>query len=56
VIELRGEIWTFCQKKQRQVKAEDSPEVGDAWVFVAIDAESKLIPAWTIAELIATQH
>jgi transposase-like protein/IS1 family transposase len=44
------EIWTFCQKKQRHVKVEDSPEVGDAWVFVAIDAETKLIPAHTVGK------
>lgn len=44
------EIWTFCQKKQRHVKAEDSPEVGDAWVFVAIDADTKLIPAYTVGK------
>jgi len=44
------EIWTFVAKKQRNVEAEDSPEVGDAWVFVAIDAESKLIPAYTVGK------
>ncbi len=44
------EIWTFIAKKQRHVKAEDSPEVGDAWVFVAIDAETKLIPAYTVGK------
>lgn len=44
------EIWTFCQKKQRHVKKEDSPEIGDAWVFVAIDAETKLIPAYLVGK------
>jgi IS1 family transposase len=44
------EIWTFCQKKQRHVKADDSPEVGDAWVFAAIDAETKLIPAYVVGK------
>jgi len=44
------EIWTFVAKKQRHVKAEDSPEIGDAWVFVAIDAETKLIPAYTVGK------
>ncbi|HZR65389.1 MAG TPA: IS1 family transposase [Terriglobales bacterium] len=44
------EIWTYCQKKQRHVNAEDSPEVGDAWVFVALDAETKLIPAYTVGK------
>jgi hypothetical protein len=32
------EIWTYVGKKQRQVKDEDSPELGDQWVFVAMDA------------------
>jgi len=41
----RDEIWTFVGKKQRNVKADDPAEIGDAWVFVSIDAESKLIPA-----------
>jgi len=39
------EIWSFVAKKQRNVKVDDPDEVGDAWVFVAMDAESKLIPS-----------
>jgi transposase-like protein/IS1 family transposase len=44
------EIWTYVGKHQRRVKAEDSPEVGDAWIFVAIDAETKLIPAYKVGK------
>ncbi|MGB8947839.1 MAG: IS1 family transposase [Candidatus Sulfotelmatobacter sp.] len=44
------EIWTFVQKKRRNVRSGDSPEVGDQWVYVAIDAESKLIPAFRIGK------
>ena len=44
------EIWTFIGKKQRQVRQDDSEELGDAWVFVAIDAETKLIPAYAIGK------
>ncbi len=44
------EIWTFVGKKQRQVRKDDSEELGDAWVFVAIDAETKLIPAFTVGK------
>jgi IS1 family transposase len=44
------EIWTYVQKKRRNVRAGDSPEVGDQWVYVAIDAESKLIPAFRIGK------
>ncbi|HEY4905200.1 MAG TPA: IS1 family transposase [Candidatus Sulfotelmatobacter sp.] len=44
------ELWCFVGKKQRNVKLEDSPELGDAWVFVALDADSKLIPAYTVGK------
>ncbi|HTU40280.1 MAG TPA: IS1 family transposase [Candidatus Aquilonibacter sp.] len=44
------EIWTFVGKKQRHVQEGDSEELGDAWVFVALDADSKLIPAFTIGK------
>jgi IS1 family transposase/transposase-like protein len=44
------ELWCFVGKKQRNVRAEDSPELGDAWVFVALDADSKLIPAYTVGK------
>jgi transposase-like protein/IS1 family transposase len=44
------ELWCFVGKKQRNVKLEDLPELGDAWVFVALDADSKLIPAYTVGK------
>ena len=44
------EIWTFVGKKQRWVRDEDSNEIGDAWVFVAIDADTKLIPAYAVGK------
>ena len=44
------EIWTFVQKKNRHVRKGDSPEVGDQWVFVAIDAETKLVPAFHVGK------
>ena len=38
------EIWCFVGKKQRHLtKIDDPDKVGDQWVFVAIDADSKLI-------------
>jgi IS1 family transposase len=49
-IEL-DEIWCFVGKKQRHLKQEDNPyEIGDQWVFVAIDAESKLIPSFKVGK------
>jgi transposase-like protein/IS1 family transposase len=44
------EIWTFVQKKARHVRKDDSPEIGDAWVYVAIDADTKLIPAFHVGK------
>src|SRR5215210_2415729 len=41
------EIWINVQKKQREVTAEDDrPRVVDFWTFVAIDADTKLIPTY----------
>lgn len=44
------EIWTFVGKKQRHVRKDDAAELGDQWVFVALDAETKLIPAYTVGK------
>lgn len=44
------EIWTFVGKKRRIVREGDAPEMGDQWVYVAIDAETKLIPAFRIGK------
>lgn len=44
------EIWGFIGKKQRMVTAEDSPEMGDAWTFVAIDPESKAVPSFLVGK------
>lgn len=41
------EIWGFVAKKQKNVKKTDnSREIGDQWTFVAIDADTKLIPSF----------
>jgi IS1 family transposase len=44
------EIWTFVGKKRRHVREGDSPELGDQWVYVAICADSKLIPAFHVGK------
>ena len=45
------EIWTFVAKKQRQVKeGDDRSRVGDQWTFVALDADTKLVPAYRIGK------
>src|ERR1039457_860772 len=44
------EIWSFVTKKQRNVRTDDPDEFGDAWVFVAIDADTKLIPSYMVGK------
>jgi IS1 family transposase len=44
------EIWGFIGKKERNVKPDDPPEVGSVWTFCAIDAETKLVPAFRVGE------
>jgi IS1 family transposase len=45
------EIWSYVQKKQRQVTPDDDrTRVGDMWTFVAIDADTKLIPAYRVGK------
>ncbi len=44
------EIWAYVGKKQRQVaRDDDKARVGDQWTFVAIDPETKLVPAFRAA-------
>jgi len=41
------EIWGYVAKKQKNVTSDDDAlEVGDQWTFVAIDADTKLIPCF----------
>ncbi len=46
------ELWTFVGAKEKNVPAESGLKgtafMGDVWTWVALDAESKLIPAWYI--------
>ena len=44
------EIWCYVGKKRRNVRSGDSPEMGDQWIYVAIDAETKLVPSFRIGK------
>src|SRR5260370_41686518 len=46
------EIWAFCYAKQRKVPfAKAAPEeAGDIWTWVAIDADTRLVPSWRIGD------
>src|SRR5665213_492041 len=45
------EIWSFCYAKAKNVTPEiaaKNPYAGDVWTWVAIDADTKLIPSWVV--------
>ena len=46
------EILTFVRKKERRLSVLErlNPEIGDQYVFVAIDAETKLIPSFVVGK------
>lgn len=37
------EIWAFVAKKEKRVRADDDPSYGDAYTFVAIERNTKLV-------------
>jgi len=44
------EIWAFCYSKQKNVPTAKQGifGYGDVWTFVAIDADTKLVPSWLV--------
>ena len=44
------EIWTYVGKKQKQLTLLDSEELGDQYVFVAMDSDTKLVPAFLVGK------
>ncbi|MFB9981197.1 IS1 family transposase [Mesorhizobium kowhaii] len=46
------EIWSFVYAKQKNVAAAKAApdEAGDVWTWVAIDADTKLVPSWRIGD------
>ncbi len=45
------EVWTYVQKKQRHLTMADDPSrIGDQWTFVALDPDTKLIPAYRVGK------
>jgi IS1 family transposase len=46
-----NEIWSFVGKKAKNVRDDEKgQEVGDAWTWVAIDADSKLAVNWLVGQ------
>src|SRR3569832_626095 len=46
------EIWSFCYAKEKNVPLDLLPifGYGDVWTWVAIDADTKLVPCWLVGE------
>jgi IS1 family transposase len=46
------EIWTFVAKKVRRIHVDDrdNPEIGDMFLWVALDQETKLVPTFIIGK------
>jgi IS1 family transposase len=44
------EIWSFCYAKEKNVPETHKGEFGygDIWTWVAIDADTKLVPSWSV--------
>ena len=44
------EIWSFCYAKEKNVPDEARGEFGygDVWTWVALDADTKLVPSWLV--------
>jgi len=43
-------IWSFVGAKKANVKPEHNEDYGDAWTFVCIDPDSKLVPSWWVGQ------
>lgn len=46
------EIWTFCKKKQGRLTVDerDDGRIGDQYLYVALDQQTKLIPSYLIGK------
>jgi hypothetical protein len=44
------EIWGFVGKKEKNGRVDDDLSVGSVWTFCAIDADTKLVPAFKVGE------
>ena len=46
-----AEIWAYVGKKQRHLTPLDDPRrVGDQYTFVALDPETKIVPAYRVGK------
>jgi len=46
------EIWSFCYAKEKNLPAElqGKQGFGSVWTWVALDADTKLVPSWLVGD------
>jgi IS1 family transposase len=44
------EIWGFVGKKEKNVRLDETAPVGNVWTWCAIDADTKLVPAFKVGD------
>jgi IS1 family transposase len=46
------EVWSFTYCKQANIPEQfkDAKDIGDTWTWIAIDADTKLIPCWFVGD------
>ena len=44
------ELWGFIGKKEKHVRPDGNPTLGDVWTFCAIDSETKLVPSFKVGK------
>lgn len=44
------EIWAYVGKKQKRVKEGEGDECGDFYTFIALDADTKLVPCYRVGK------
>ena len=43
--------WIYCKDRNRTEEiARKNPDAGDVWLWVAVDADSKLVPSWRLGQ------
>jgi IS1 family transposase len=44
------ELWGYVGKKEKHLRHGDDPQLGNVWTFCAIDADTKLVPAFHVGD------
>ena len=46
------EVWCFVRKKDKRLTLEEkrNPEIGSQFIWIAMEAETKLIPSWRVGK------